>query len=51
MWFCSFIILKLSKCRGHYVEGERGVTGRSAINLHNKLDYGATIRTIYELEG
>lgn len=51
MWFCSFIILKLSKCRGHYVEGERDNTSRSAISLHNKLDYGATIRTIYELEG
>ena len=50
MWFCSLIILKLSKCRG-YVGGERGVTSRSAISLHNKLDYGATIRTIYELEG
>ena len=50
MWFCSLIILKLNH-RGHYVEGERGVTSRSAISLHNKLDYGATIRTIYELEG
>lgn len=51
MWFCSFIILKLSNCRGHYVEGERDRTNRSAIRLHNKKNYGAIIRTIYELEG